>query len=699
MKNSKKIIIILIIFVLLTIGLTPETKSKEVTSLGVTNFRIISSQSNETILGWDEVENALGYEVLLKADGEYKSAGKIKNNSIKLINLDAGKTYYAKIIAYSSTTSGKESEEIKIKVGADNSETTLNQVINLKQTNINGNTVTFKYNKVNGIKDYELYLKTEDTEYVKSGKTKKDNIKIINLQQEKEYSLMVKPVGGTTTGEATFKIGKTNGSGEVKIISKADGFIKSKKDEESTKKNKVYLQALVDEVSKSGGGTIYIPEGEYYFSSEEKNKSGYENYVIKCKNNVTIEGAGTSTVLKPIGKPDNGLDMFYFNDYVDSKYVEPNFLVNADFKNFVIDGAEAVGKVYNSSGKGFMINLFKDCDWENVIVKNTDGTGFGMDCPINCTIKNCKAYRCGKGADPNSPSFGGASGFGIGTGYGNDERMIIENCYAENNKNYGIFFEHQNRFNGKDNNNPYGRYPAIKSGGFIVSNCQAKGNLYDFGGARAYDLTYKDCISLSKNEKYNKLGFYFEQLSIRINIEDCKVNQEFKDITPENADYYYIKWGLDNAITTGVDKAEFASDKVCTRMEAVTLIYRMMGRPFENIITYEQDKHYKQNEYKYEYTRFKDISYTDKSIDINAVKWADENEITKGTGNDEFSPKNECSRAEVVEMLYRLWKNEGGNPDSISHQNGFNDVKKGSWYEKAIDWADYFGITQRYRLK
>ena len=29
----------------------------------------------------------------------------------------------------------------------------------------------------------------------------------------------------------------------------------------------------------------------------------------------------------------------------------------------------------------------KNCDWEYVKVENTDGTGFGMDLPVNCSIK------------------------------------------------------------------------------------------------------------------------------------------------------------------------------------------------------------------------------------------------------------------------------------------------------------------------
>ena len=73
---------------------------------------------------------------------------------------------------------------------------------------------------------------------------------------------------------------------------------------------------------------------------------------------------------------------------------------------------------------------------------------------------NCKAINCGKAAKTTD---GGASGFGIGVGYSNNESLIITNCVALNNKKFGFFFEHQSRFGGS-------YYPAITSKKFVVSN-------------------------------------------------------------------------------------------------------------------------------------------------------------------------------------------------------------------------------------
>lgn len=70
------------------------------------------------------------------------------------------------------------------------------------------------------------------------------------------------------------------------------------------KNNTEYLQKAIDKVSESGGGTIYLPKGTYYFKYGGQD-SFPEYWVIECKNNVTIIGQGTGTngtILKPYGE-------------------------------------------------------------------------------------------------------------------------------------------------------------------------------------------------------------------------------------------------------------------------------------------------------------------------------------------------------------------------------------------------------------
>lgn len=266
------------------------------------------------------------------------------------------------------------------------------------------------------------------------------------------------------------------------------------------KENSIILQTLIDSIPSNT--TIYIPSGEYEFSA-----NGYQtigSHCIKMRSNVNIVGDGEGTILKPSAQSAHGLDMFYFNELLDKGVAR--YLENCTFKDFVIDAINTSSSTYTSAGKGFMFNLYKNCHWENVIVKNTDGTGFGMDCPIDSTIINCKAINCGKAA---TTFDSGASGFGIGFGYSDEENIKIESCIAIDNKKFGFFFEHQGVFNPN-------LYQSTATNGFYVTKCIASNNYYNFGGIVARDVTYEDCISKNSIDD----GFYFKD-SINYHIINC----------------------------------------------------------------------------------------------------------------------------------------------------------------------------------
>ena len=158
-----------------------------------------------------------------------------------------------------------------------------------------------------------------------------------------------------------------------------------------------------------------------------------------------------------------------------------------------------------------MFNLFRNCHFQGITVKNTDATGFGVDCPINCTITACTAIGCGKaaGADSN-----GDSGFGIGFGYCEEEDILISDCTAVGNRRFGFFFEHQGRFSQE-------RYHAVPSAGFRVERCTAAENLYGFGGINALYTDYAECTS-ARSVRY---GFYFED-SFDCGVSRAKSSEE-----------------------------------------------------------------------------------------------------------------------------------------------------------------------------
>ena len=71
-----------------------------------------------------------------------------------------------------------------------------------------------------------------------------------------------------------------------------------------------------------------------------------------------------------------------------------------------------------------------------------------------------------------------------------------------------------------------------------------------------------------------------------------------------------------------------------------------------------------------------------------AVKWAAEQGITGGIGNNLFGPNYPCTRAQIVTFLWRAV----GSPEPKS-MSSFVDVSTDSYYAKAMAWAVENGIT------
>ena len=491
------------------------------------------------------------------------------------------------------------------------------------------------------------------------------------------------------------------------------------------KNNTINLQNIIDLISENGGGSITLPAGTYYFSQGGTSSRG-SRYAIRCRNNVHIKGVGTNenqtknlTVLKPYYNAASGsrgsMDMFYFNNYADTGYGNVNisttrdvtfknitrdsevlsnqtvYLINADFSNFVIDGESVHGGTYTTNGKGFMINLFKDCDWNNIVVKNTDATGFGMDCPINSTITNCKAIGCGKLA--KSATNEGASGFGIGTGYSSSESITISNSIAINNKKFGFFFEHQARFT----NN----YPATSSNNYVVTNSKAGGNMYDFGGLKAFDVQYKNVESLSGSSSYydsslkssislnsNTYPVYFSMYSKNVSLNNAKFSNYISDITSSGVSGFTteIKWAVNNGILPLDNSTKFSPSSSVNRFDAVNSLWKYKGMP--GVISTKTTI----NEVSDAQTSVKNIGFTDLGDSIykyslDAIIWAyNQGIITKSS---KFNPSSDCTRAQFITMLYRM----AGSP-SVSGTLPFSDVTSSNWYYDAVQWGYNKGIIK-----
>ena len=132
-----------------------------------------------------------------------------------------------------------------------------------------------------------------------------------------------------------------------------------------------------------------------------------------------------------------------------------------------------------------------------------------------------------------------------------------------------------------------------------------------------------------------------------------------------------VDWAVENGITKGTDDTHFSPDGICTRAQAVTFLWRTAGSPKPE-------------------TRA--MPFTDVPVGsyyYDAVLWAVENGITKGTSDTTFSPNMTCSRAQIVAFL---WRSEKSPAAGIA--NPFADVKSDAYYADAVLWAVKENITK-----
>ena len=140
------------------------------------------------------------------------------------------------------------------------------------------------------------------------------------------------------------------------------------------------------------------------------------------------------------------------------------------------------------------------------------------------------------------------------------------------------------------------------------------------------------------------------------------------------ASSYYedaVDWAVENGITQGTDDTHFSPDGICTRAQAVTFLWRAAGSP----------------EPETRAMPFTDVPAG--SYYYDAVLWAVENGITKGTSDTTFSPNMTCSRAQIVAFLWRSEKSPAAGT-----ANPFADVKSTAYYAGAVLWAVREDITK-----
>ena len=179
--------------------------------------------------------------------------------------------------------------------------------------------------------------------------------------------------------------------------------------------------------------------------------------------------------------------------------------------------------------------------------------------------------------------------------------------------------------------------------------------------------------ALKLTEKNGKYTFKMPsgKVTIKASFVEEVPEQIFKDV-PANAYYYEaVKWAQEKGITGGIGNGLFGPNDPCTRAQIVTFLWRAAGSP----------------EPETRAMPFTDIPVG--SYYYDAVLWAVENDITKGTSDTTFNPNMTCTRAQIVAFLWRSEKSPAAGT-----ANPFADVKSTAYYADAVLWAVKENITK-----
>ena len=131
-----------------------------------------------------------------------------------------------------------------------------------------------------------------------------------------------------------------------------------------------------------------------------------------------------------------------------------------------------------------------------------------------------------------------------------------------------------------------------------------------------------------------------------------------------------VRWAVKNGIASGTDAKHFSPDAACTRGQAVTFLWRAAGCPAPTLAE----------------NPFTDVKPSDYCYD--AVLWAVQTGVAKGTSASTFSPDAACTRGQIVTFLYRA----AGSPSGYGN-SGYTDVPETSYCAAPVAWAVALRVT------
>lgn len=139
---------------------------------------------------------------------------------------------------------------------------------------------------------------------------------------------------------------------------------------------------------------------------------------------------------------------------------------------------------------------------------------------------------------------------------------------------------------------------------------------------------------------------------------------DFDDVPDDSYYKDAVDWAVDRGITVGASAMKFDPNGICTRAQAVTFLWRALGKPAAKNTA---------------------MSFTDVAADAyyaDAVLWAVENKIVLGVSETKFDPDGICTRAQIVTLLWRA-----AESPAADSANPFTDVAADAYYTDAVLWA------------
>ena len=489
-----------------------------------------------------------------------------------------------------------------------------------------------------------------------------------------DYTLRAPSVGSRYTGSGESQRGTPQSNEWDRVLDKDDGYIKNR--------NKVYSWG--QDTTNFGRGFravrgYYSARHWYYYSSSYQNVDLGFRPVLEVPNPGSPGSDGLKAVTLDLGggKLGGSTDTIQIIVKNGSKFTAPAsdgltrpdgntgryFMWLGSDRNLYAPG-ESVPEVVTTLTAQWTVNQY------TITYNLAGGTAEGN--PNTYTIET-KAFTL-KNPTKSGYTFTGWSGTGLD---GENNMTVTIPTGSTGNRAYTAHW----RYNGSGHSYSYYTIKATAGAGGSIS---PSGNVsVREGRDRTFTITPDKGYAISNVKIDGKSigavkSYTFENVrrthTIEVIFTKANGNPQtgvFVDVA--TGSYYEdaVDWAVENGITKGTDDTHFSPDGICTRAQAVTFLWRAAGSPKPEP---------------------RAMPFTDVPVGsyyYDAVLWAVENGITKGTSDTTFSPNMTCTRAQIVAFL---WRSEKSPAAGIA--NPFADVKSTAYYADAVLWAVKENITK-----